>query len=75
MLVRVDPSLLVMEIACCLMTVMMLRAIRPRVKAMVLHVMMLKIAPTSPSTNEAMRCDERYHIWNVMGGLSLFEFE
>jgi hypothetical protein len=42
---------------------------------MVLHVMMLKIAPTWPSTNKAMRCDERYHIWNVMGGLSLFEFE
>jgi hypothetical protein len=78
MLVRVYPRLLVMpealphtmmETTCCLMIVMMLCAMWPRVKAMVLCVMLLKITPTWPSMNEAVRCDERYQVWCVIGDL------
>jgi hypothetical protein len=77
MLARVDPNLLVTPEAPlhnvtkttrCLMSGTLLHVMEPKIKATVLHMIPSKITLTRPSMNEAMRCDERYHIWNVMGG-------
>jgi hypothetical protein len=78
MVVRVSLTLLVtpealphnvMETTRSLMMVMMMHPMQLRVKATVLCMMLSKIRPTRPSMNNAMRCDERYHVWNVIWDL------
>jgi hypothetical protein len=78
MLVRVGQDLLVTlealprivtETTYSLMTVTMLRAMWLRVKVMVLCAMLSKIASTRPLMIKVLRCDERYHAWNVIWDL------
>jgi hypothetical protein len=59
----------VTETACSFLMVMMLRPLRPRVRAMVLRTMLSRIALVQSSMYNVMRCDERYDVWNVIEDL------
>jgi hypothetical protein len=73
--VRVGPALLEMmgALPCNvtgmtrnLLLVMMPLPMQPKVTVMTLRAMLSKIAPTRPSMNNTVRCDEGYRIWIVI---------
>jgi small ligand-binding sensory domain FIST len=84
MLMRVDlhglvtpvaPPCIVTKTARYLVMRIMLRTMLPKVKAIVLHMVLSRIVLMQSSMNEAMSCDEGYHVSNVIGDLVYFEFE
>jgi hypothetical protein len=75
MLTSVGPTVLEMMVALQrdvmgmmhhLMMMTMVHALRPKVKVMVLRVMLPEIASTRPQLTSPVMCEGGHHVWTVM---------